>query len=163
MIPAEVKTPQISVREKCSSFALLSNQVRACSSITLGPDSLDTALSMLELHSGSLYSVDMDLKEWETKHRQHRCWKLFLVFLSFIGYIQLKSAKSECCRSMLKTFDRIKATLIIYDTICGPHCHPIFVKFAKHFEGINKLSVKCLFWQTVIDLWAIFTSGLCTC
>lgn len=63
MIPAEVKTPQISLREKSSSFALMSNQARASSSSASGPDSLDTALSMLVLHSGSLYREDMDLSE----------------------------------------------------------------------------------------------------
>lgn len=63
MIPAEVKTPQISVREKSSSFALSLNHARASSSSTPDPDSLVTALSMLVLHSGSLYKEDMDLSE----------------------------------------------------------------------------------------------------
>ena len=63
MIPAEDNTPQISDREKSSSFDLLFNQATACSSSTPGPVIVDTALSMLPLHCGSLYMVDMDLSE----------------------------------------------------------------------------------------------------
>lgn len=69
MIPAEVKIPQISEREKFSSFALSLNQARACSRSTPGPDSLETAVSMLELHCGSLYREDMALSEETGTHR----------------------------------------------------------------------------------------------
>lgn len=61
MIPTEVKTPQISVREKYSPFAFSSNQATACPRSTPGPDSLETAASMLVLHCGSLYRDDMAL------------------------------------------------------------------------------------------------------
>lgn len=61
IIPAEVKTPQMSEREKYSSFVLSFNQARACSSSTPGSESLVTALSMLVLHCGSLYTEDMAL------------------------------------------------------------------------------------------------------
>lgn len=71
MISAEVSSPQTSVREKCSSFALCSNQTNACSRLTRGLDSLDTAPLMLALHRGSLYRDDMVLGRkkttWECK------------------------------------------------------------------------------------------------
>lgn len=59
--PAEVKTPQMSEREKYSSFVLSFNQARACSSSIPGSKSLVIALSMLVLHCGSLYTEDMAL------------------------------------------------------------------------------------------------------
>lgn len=69
MIPAAIMTPQISLREKCSSLDLLVSQAIASSNSTPGLFSLDTTLAMLVLHWGSLYREVMVLREKEMHNK----------------------------------------------------------------------------------------------
>lgn len=99
MSPLEVKSPQISMRDECFSFASSPIQERVSFSPLTGSVRLTTALSMLVLHWGSLYKVDITLIEGKGEREREQPTHystLSTVALNVKGSLPRKTVKCGC-------------------------------------------------------------------